>query len=1192
MKKRFTLLLLLWACFQASAQEQLSNAGATGFSSATHLFMASLNNKCLFTETFSNGLENALLATDGTTQGTVLLSKNLIVAQNKKQFFVNGNKMFYLVRNDDMKAVEVWRTDGTPANTVKINAVADSSFFASSDYFLQKSDNYYFLVAYASATKKAFIGQFNQEFTLLTQESSTGKYEGYPLLFKDLLFIGKSLYRTKDNTANKDLNTDFYPDAEEFTVAGDKLYFMAYRQNMLFEYDGINTRQITLPTGYSYSAFARRIFNANNRLYMVHVVSDGFTPDDMVTRVKEFVYNPNTYSFEQVFSVTPWGHVTKAQLLDQRSYLVNYYAGTNARNLSINKIAYNSTLQTTTKKFADNQLYSIVLSNGKNLFILKKDYSDSDHILYNADTEKVLALPAEMVFNEFIGEIKPGVWLLNGKWGDREEGLYRMDEDNGGLYFLRKNSAAGKGIQKLYKLNDKTLIWSVPEKDGTIVYKSDGTKNGTIALNTINTYSEFPHITEYDYSNLSDGSLLVTNLREAEYDRSCSYCTRTLKPLVFATDGTSEGTKKIFESGMPLLYYANSKAGDDIYHAVIGNENIYSMSIHKNSLKNTALSPIGPGLSVIPNEYIGFFGASIIYSRSVGSITYKYLGKGEVITRPDFSPNFIGSVNKKALFQASTDTQISIYALKDNEMVRLFTMQSYSPARAYDMLFDNGIYRVFAGDADEIYVTDGTPDNTIKIPVLFKDYKLTRAKEIDDTYYFLFSRTVNNINEYKVQTYKNGQVAESGISTVVFDMTPVKIGGSMYFYRYGFSNGVGIEIFRLENANLTKVTFIGSDYEFFPVRVLSTGILANPFGKVHLWTPGGSYEVAKGWLGEAVQLNNKYIFAINEINRQLVYATDENGTKAQLLKEFQAPNIYFRVLENKVYFSGGTPEAGVEPWVTDGTPEGTRMVGDLWKGPQSSNPDIFAMTSVNGIPVCLASTPDLGRQLFSLQLKLAQPLLVVPNTRACMGDTIVLTAPKGFDSYQWFINDTQELITTDNKLSITKPGTYKVIVSKAKAMSVPSNAVSIYFVPLPAKPIIKQETNQLSVTTTGQLQWYLNGTAITDATSNTLIYNGIGEYTVKITDNGCSTLSDKMIVSITSLEKELVFNVYPNPASHQLVVNGNQNKPTNLVMTDLNGRIVLQKTLRAGVNEINIKDFTKGVYILKLDTITRKIIIE
>jgi ELWxxDGT repeat protein len=65
-----------------------------------------------------------------------------------------------------------------------------------------------------------------------------------------------------------------------------------------------------------------------------------------------------------------------------------------------------------------------------------------------------------------------------------------------------------------------------------------------------------------------------------------------------------------------------------------------------------------------------------------------------------------------------------------------------------------------------------------------------------------------------------------------------------------------------------------------------------------------------------------------------------------------------------VIFAGHDPDHGIEPWATDGTPEGTALLADLEPGPASSAPGPFARF---GDRVAFAATTSAeGRELWSV----------------------------------------------------------------------------------------------------------------------------------------------------------------------------------------------------------------------------------
>ena len=70
-------------------------------------------------------------------------------------------------------------------------------------------------------------------------------------------------------------------------------------------------------------------------------------------------------------------------------------------------------------------------------------------------------------------------------------------------------------------------------------------------------------------------------------------------------------------------------------------------------------------------------------------------------------------------------------------------------------------------------------------------------------------------------------------------------------------------------------------------------------------------------------------------------------------------------LDGRVYFRGFDPEHGAEPWVTDGTNGGTRLVTDLYPGLTGSDPR--ELTVAGNHLFFSAETPGFGRELWAIR---------------------------------------------------------------------------------------------------------------------------------------------------------------------------------------------------------------------------------
>jgi hypothetical protein len=118
----------------------------------------------------------------------------------------------------------------------------------------------------------------------------------------------------------------------------------------------------------------------------------------------------------------------------------------------------------------------------------------------------------------------------------------------------------------------------------------------------------------------------------------------------------------------------------------------------------------------------------------------------------------------------------------------------------------------------------------------------------------------------------------------------------------------------------------------------------------------------------------------------------------------------------------------------------------------------------------------------------------------CPGDSTVLDAGSGYDTYLWSTGATTETIT------VTQPGTYTVSVTKGTCAGTSADyKVTVY--PMPVATISASGDTLLS-SPAASYQWNLNGTAIQGATAQRYIAVLSGNYTVTVTDaNGCVATS-------------------------------------------------------------------------------------
>ncbi|MDR6781660.1 DUF7507 domain-containing protein [Pedobacter africanus] len=151
----------------------------------------------------------------------------------------------------------------------------------------------------------------------------------------------------------------------------------------------------------------------------------------------------------------------------------------------------------------------------------------------------------------------------------------------------------------------------------------------------------------------------------------------------------------------------------------------------------------------------------------------------------------------------------------------------------------------------------------------------------------------------------------------------------------------------------------------------------------------------------------------------------------------------------------------------------------------------------------------------------------------CDGESVVLSTT-AIGNYQWYLNGTAITNATGQSYEAKVAGKYTVVVTNASNCASPvSNEVTVTVNTLPTQPVVTAggatifcdgESVVLSTTATGSYQWYLNGSAITNATTQTYEAKVAGKYTVVVTNasNCASPVSNEVTVTVNNLPTQPV----------------------------------------------------------------------
>ena len=155
--------------------------------------------------------------------------------------------------------------------------------------------------------------------------------------------------------------------------------------------------------------------------------------------------------------------------------------------------------------------------------------------------------------------------------------------------------------------------------------------------------------------------------------------------------------------------------------------------------------------------------------------------------------------------------------------------------------------------------------------------------------------------------------------------------------------------------------------------------------------------------------------------------------------------------------------------------------------------------------------------------------------------------------------------------------------------------------PLPTKPTITQNGNELTSSPAAAYQWYYYDTIIIGAISQLYIVTKTGFYSVMITDsNSCLEMSDSIYVDVTAV-KPIDFlshlNIYPNPFSSNTTISiygviltpSSRGKNLTLEIYDLLGREgdashTFSMTSEGLIVELHRGNLPNGLYFYKVTT--------
>ncbi len=108
------------------------------------------------------------------------------------------------------------------------------------------------------------------------------------------------------------------------------------------------------------------------------------------------------------------------------------------------------------------------------------------------------------------------------------------------------------------------------------------------------------------------------------------------------------------------------------------------------------------------------------------------------------------------------------------------------------------------------------------------------------------------------------------------------------------------------------------------------------------------------------------------------------------------------------------------------------------------------------------------------------------------------------------------------------------------------------------------------------------------SSSSTLVnpiytYSALGSYTVSLTSqNNCGSASNSHIIGVDGLENLnlIEFKMFPNPFSDEIKLEFKSTEKSEIIITDLAGKIILNKEFNQDSITLNLEELIKGQYLL------------
>lgn len=300
-----------------------------------------------------------------------------------------------------------------------------------------------------------------------------------------------------------------------------------------------------------------------------------------------------------------------------------------------------------------------------------------------------------------------------------------------------------------------------------------------------------------------------------------------------------------------------------------------------------------------------------------------------------------------------------------------------------------------------------------------------------------------------------------------------------------------------------------------------------------------------------------------------------------------------------VTFSSTVTNGGSTPtynWLVNGISQGSST--PQFQPISLANNDVVSCVLTSSA-ACL-TTPNSTSNTTMMTVNPSPVFAASANTPICSGNDLNLSSTTlGGATYAWSgpngFSSTSQNPTLPSAITAMS-GQYSLMVTTNGCSA--TNTVDVVVNTTPSTPVISQNGDVLTSSSSNGNQWSFNGVQISGATSSTYTITQNGNYAVSVTQDGCTSISNYFVVGTIGIEEvepiETNVLIFPNPSTglFNLTFNESEILSYTIEVRNINGQLIdlfeLDNVGNGFKYAIDIQGQSRGMYFLHINNGTKE----